>query len=44
LYNLKSDPLEQQDLARSNRKKFTELATALRLHYQRAGRVPWQKP
>jgi arylsulfatase A-like enzyme len=44
LYNLKTDPLEQNDLAGSNRKKFTELAAALRLHYQRAGRVPWQKP
>jgi arylsulfatase A-like enzyme len=44
LYNLKTDPLEQNDLAGSNRKKFTELASALRLHYQRAGRVAWQKP
>ena len=44
LYDLKTDPLEQNDLAKSNRKKFTELAAALRLHTQRAGRVPWQKP
>ena len=44
LYNLKTDPLEQNDLAKTNRKKFIELATALRLHTQRAGRIPWQKP
>jgi len=44
LYNLKTDPLEKNDLAGSNRKKFTELATALRRHYQRAGSTPWQKP
>ena len=44
LYNLKTDPLEKNNLARSNRKKFTELATSLRRHYQRAGSTPWQKP
>ena len=44
LYNLKDDPLESKNLANTNRKKFNELATALRLHYQRAGKTPWQKP
>ena len=44
LYNLKDDPLESRNLANTNRKKFNELATALRLHYQRAGKTPWQKP
>ena len=44
LYNLKTDPLEKNDLAGSNREKFTELATALRRHYQRSGSTPWQKP
>ena len=44
LYTLKDDPLEQNDLASSNREKFNELAIALRLHYQRAGKTPWQNP
>ena len=44
LYNLKDDPLESRNLANTNRKKFNELASALRLHYQRAGKTPWQKP
>jgi arylsulfatase A-like enzyme len=44
LYNLKNDPLEKNDLSGSNRKKFTELATSLRRHYQHAGSTPWQKP
>ena len=44
LYNLNDDPLESKNLATTNRKKFNELATALRLHYQRAGKTPWQKP
>ena len=44
LYNLNDDPLESNNLANTNRKKLNELATALRLHYQRAGKTPWQKP
>ncbi len=44
LYNLKDDPREQTDLARSNPKMFNELATALRAQIQRGGRVPWQPP
>ena len=44
LYNLKDDPLESNNLANTNREKFNELSTALRLHYQRAGKTPWQKP
>ena len=44
LYNLKDDPLESNNLANTNREKFIELTTALRLHYQRAGKTPWQKP
>lgn len=42
LYNLADDPLEQNDLSRSNRKVFNELAAALRVEIQRYGRVPWQ--
>lgn len=44
LYNLKSDPQEQNNLADKNRKKFNELAAILRREIQRYGTVPWQKP
>jgi len=44
LYNLKSDPQEQNDLARKERKKFNELAAALRVQVQRGGAAPWQPP
>ena len=44
LYNLKNDPLETTDLAKTNAKVYNQLKAALRLHFQRAGRVPWQKP
>lgn len=42
LYNLKTDPLESDDLAKKNRQKFRELAAALRVQVQRGGAVPWQ--
>lgn len=44
LYNLKTDPLEKENLAEKNRKKFNELSTLLRAEIQRYGSVPWQKP
>lgn len=44
LYNLKSDPLEQNDLAQKNKGKFNELAAELRKEIQRYGTIPWQKP
>jgi len=44
LYNLKDDPRETTNLAATNKKKFTELANALRVHVQRGGATPWQKP
>ncbi|MEQ8854239.1 sulfatase-like hydrolase/transferase [Gimesia sp.] len=44
LYNLKADPLEKENLAEKNRKKFNELSTLLRAEIQRYGSVPWQKP
>ncbi|MFI4850320.1 MAG: sulfatase [Gimesia chilikensis] len=44
LYNLKADPLEKENLADNNRKKFNELSTLLRAEIQRYGSVPWQKP
>ncbi len=42
LYNLKNDPLEQQDLAQSERERYRVLTRALMRHLQEAGRVPWQ--
>ncbi|XZE18611.1 sulfatase family protein [Pirellulaceae bacterium SH449] len=44
LYNLKDDPHEEHNLAATNKKTFNELAAALRLHIQRGGATPWQKP
>ncbi|MBA2113479.1 sulfatase-like hydrolase/transferase [Bremerella alba] len=42
LYNLNEDPQEQNDLAKTNRKKFLQLQGAMRLQIQAAGNVPWQ--
>jgi arylsulfatase A-like enzyme len=44
LYHLKEDPQEKRNLATTHRKKFEELAAALRRHIQRGGAVPWQPP
>lgn len=44
LYHLKEDPREKHNLAATRRKKFEELAAALRLHVQRGGITPWQPP
>jgi arylsulfatase A-like enzyme len=44
LYHLKEDPRETRDLAATHRKKFAELADALRKHIQRGGSTPWQAP
>jgi arylsulfatase A-like enzyme len=44
LYHLKDDPQETRNLAATNRKKFEELAAALRWHIQRGGATPWQAP
>ncbi len=44
LYDLKDDPFEQHDLAAKNNSVLRELASALRVHIQRGGATPWQKP
>ena len=44
LYNLKDDPQETKDLAKQDRRKFNELAAAMRLHLQLGGQIPWQRP
>jgi arylsulfatase A-like enzyme len=43
LFDLEHDPAEKTDLATKNRKKYRELAGAMRKHIQRGGAVPWQK-
>ena len=44
LYNLKSDPFEQKNLAKQHPAIFNELARILRIQVQRGGAVPWQPP
>jgi len=44
LYNLKTDPQETNDLAKTNRKMVNELSEALRLQIQRGGSTAWQNP
>ena len=44
LYNLAKDPLESTDLAKTRPKKLRELSASLRVHTQRGGAVPWQRP
>ncbi len=44
LYDLKADPQERVDLAKSKPQVFDELAAALRQQIQRSGHVPWQGP
>lgn len=42
LYNLNEDPQEQNNLAKTNPKKFRELQQAMQKQIQAAGSVPWQ--
>jgi arylsulfatase A-like enzyme len=44
LYNLSTDPLEKTNVAVQNRPVVNRLNSALRLHLQRSGAVPWQPP
>ena len=44
LYNLQSDPAEQNDLSDSEPEKFKELNALMMKHLQKGGQVPWQKP
>tara|TARA_R110002049_G_scaffold28018_4_gene96626 strand:+ start:36846 stop:38216 length:1371 start_codon:yes stop_codon:yes gene_type:complete len=44
LYNLKNDPLEQNNLIDEEPEKYKELNSLLMQHIQKAGKVPWQKP
>lgn len=44
LFDLEADPAEESNLISKHKKKFQELASALRAHVQRGGGVVWQKP
>jgi arylsulfatase A-like enzyme len=44
LYNLRTDPKEERDLAKAEPKIFGEMAALLTKHVQRGGSVPWQAP
>ena len=44
LYNLSTDFAEKTDVAKQNRAVVNRLNSALRLHLQRGGAVPWQPP
>lgn len=44
LYNLDSDPKEQNNLFETNKPVVHRLDAALRLQLQRGGRIPWQRP
>ena len=44
LFNLKTDPLEQNDVSKKQPKVFNHLSAVLRREIQRYGRVPWQAP
>lgn len=42
LFNLQTDPSEQEDLAQQNPQKLRSMKQALMKHIQRGGQVPWQ--
>lgn len=44
LYNLKKDPLEENNVIEQEPDRYEELNKLLMLHIQKAGKVPWQKP
>lgn len=42
LFNLELDPHEERDLSKSNQPVFRSMLSAMMLHVQRGGQVPWQ--
>lgn len=44
LYNLKTDPKEENDLIKSEPAVFKEMNSILMQHIQEGGKTPWQKP
>lgn len=43
LYNLKNDPMEKNDLIKTETEVFKKLNAELMKHIQQGGRVPWQR-
>jgi arylsulfatase A-like enzyme len=43
LYNLRDDPGEMTNVAERKPKIYRELTSALMLHIQKAGQVPWER-
>ncbi len=44
LYDLEQDPLESSDLVSRQPQILREMSSSLRVHTQRGGAVPWQRP
>ena len=44
LYNLKTDPKEENDLIKSQPELYKEMNSILMQHIQEGGKTPWQKP
>jgi hypothetical protein len=44
LYNLKEDPLEENNIIAENNAVFQKLNAYLMSHIQEGGKTPWQKP
>ena len=44
LYNLKSDPLEKNNIIKQEPEMYKKLNTLLMEHIQKSGMVPWQRP
>jgi arylsulfatase A-like enzyme len=44
LYHLDRDPMEENDLSKSEQKQYRSLIQKLMLHVQSAGQIPWQRP
>lgn len=44
LYNLKTDPKEENDLIKSEPAVYKEMNSILMQHIQEGGKTPWQKP
>uniref|UniRef100_UPI0040477EAC sulfatase family protein n=1 Tax=Algoriphagus sp. TaxID=1872435 RepID=UPI0040477EAC len=44
LYNLKTDPKEENDLMKSEPEIYKEMNSILMQHIQEGGKTPWQKP
>ena len=44
LYNMKDDPQEKKNLAKSNPEKYDELLKLVNAHMKKAKAIPWKRP